>query len=52
MTRKTNKVIFHKSSCITCKKSIAEIQRMNVDIQKRDFFKEPFSETELKKLLK
>lgn len=51
-TRKPDKVIFHKESCITCKKSISEIQRMNIDIQKRDFFKEPFSETELKKIIK
>ncbi len=25
---------------------------MNVDIEKRDFFKDPFSETELKKIIK
>ena len=25
---------------------------MNIDIQKRDFFKEPFSESELKKIIK
>lgn len=46
------KIIFHKESCITCKKSISEIQRMKIDIKKRDFFKEPFSETELKKVIK
>ncbi len=28
------------------------MERMNVDIEKRDFFKDPFSETELKKIIK
>jgi len=44
--------IFHKSTCITCKKTISEIERMGADIAKRDFFKEPFSEAELKKIIK
>ena len=44
--------IFHKPSCITCKKAISEVERMNADIEKRDFFKDPLSETELKKIVK
>jgi len=28
------------------------MERMNADIEKRDFFKDPFSETELKKIIK
>ena len=44
--------IFHKQSCITCKKTISEIERMKIDVEKRDFFKEPFSELELKKIIK
>lgn len=44
--------IFHKTTCITCKKAISEIKRMNADIESRDFFKEPFSETEFKKIIK
>ena len=44
--------IFHKTACITCKKTITEIERMNKDSEKRDFFKEPLSETELKKIIK
>ena len=44
--------VFHKTSCITCKKTIAEIERMNADVDKRDFFKDPFSETELEKIVK
>ena len=51
-SKKMEQIIYHKDSCITCKKSISEIQRMNIDIQKRDFFKEPFSKTELKKIIK
>jgi len=44
--------IYHKSTCITCKKAITTIERMNADIEKRDFFKDQFSETELKKIIK
>ena len=44
--------IYHKSTCITCKKTISEIERVNADIEKRDFFKDPFSEAELKKIVK
>jgi arsenate reductase len=44
--------VFHKHACITCKKTISEIERMGADIEKRDFFKEPFSEAELKKIIK
>jgi arsenate reductase len=44
--------IYHKATCITCKKAITMIERMNTDIEKRDFFKDPFSETELKKIIK
>ena len=44
--------VYHKSTCITCKKAITEIERMKTDIEKRDFFKDPFSEAELKKIIK
>ncbi len=44
--------IYHKSSCITCKKTISEMERMKIDIESRDFFKDPFTETELKKIIK
>jgi arsenate reductase len=44
--------IYHKPSCITCKKIISEAERMKSDIEKRDFFKDPFSEAELKKIIK
>ena len=44
--------IYHKSSCITCKKTITEMERMKIDIESRDFFKDPFTESELKKIIK
>ena len=44
--------VFHKSTCITCKKAITELERMKADLDKRDFFKDPFSEVELKKIIK
>jgi len=44
--------IYHKPTCITCKRAITEIERVNADIEKRDFFKDPFSETELTKIIK
>ncbi|MGY5143980.1 MAG: arsenate reductase family protein [Candidatus Nitrosopumilus sp. bin_32a] len=44
--------VYHKSTCITCKKIISGIERMKADIETRDFFKDPFTETELKKIIK
>ena len=43
--------MFHKTTCITCKKTIIEIERISKDIEKRDFFKDPLSEIELKKII-
>lgn len=44
--------IYHKSSCITCKKEISGIEKIKKDTKKRDFFKEPLSEAELTKIFK
>jgi len=44
--------ILHKTTCVTCKKTIKEIERMKLDVEKRDFFKDPLSEKELKKIIK
>ena len=44
--------IYHKSACITCKKTITEIEKIQKDIETRDFFKDPFSERELTKIIK
>lgn len=43
--------VYHKGTCITCKRTISELERMGVDLDARDFFKEPFTETELKKIM-
>jgi len=44
--------VYHKPSCVTCKNTIVEMERMITDVEKRDFFKEPFSESELRKIIK
>ena len=44
--------VYHKSTCITCKKAISSIERMKIDTEIRDFFKDPFTESELKKIIK
>ena len=44
--------VYHKSTCITCKKAISSIERMKMDVEARDFFKDPFTESELKKIIK
>ena len=44
--------VFHKSTCITCKKTITELDRMKQDVETRDFFKDPFSVGELAKIIK
>lgn len=41
--------VYYKPTCITCKRTISELNRLKKDIEKRDFFKEPFSESEIKK---
>ena len=44
--------IYYKPSCITCKKTLSELDRMKIDLEKRDFFKDLLSEAEIKKILK
>ncbi|NIP62501.1 MAG: arsenate reductase [Nitrosopumilaceae archaeon] len=44
--------VYYKPTCITCKRTISELDRLKKDVEKRDFFKEPFSESEIKKILK
>ena len=43
--------IYYKPSCITCKRTLSELERMKIDLDKRDFFKDSLSESELKKIL-
>ena len=44
--------IYYKPSCITCKKALSELERMKIDLDERDFFKDPLGEAEIKKILK
>ena len=44
--------IYYKPTCITCKKTLSELDRMKIDLEKRDFFKDPLTESEIKKILK
>ena len=45
--------IYHKPSCVTCKKSISAIREAGIkDVEVRDFFKDPFSEKELRQIIK
>lgn len=44
--------IYYKPTCITCKKTLSELDRMKIDLEKRDFFKDSLSEAEIKKILK
>ena len=45
-------IVFHKASCITCKRSISEIEETTKDLERRDFFRDPFTEAELKKIIR
>jgi len=44
--------IYFKPTCITCKKVLSELDRMKIDLEKRDFFVDMLSESEIKKILK
>ena len=44
--------IYYKPSCITCKRTLSELDRLKIDVEKRDFFKDKLSESEIKKILK
>ena len=43
--------IYHKSTCVTCRRALAELGRADPDLKERDFFKDPLSESELTKLV-
>lgn len=44
--------VYIKDSCITCRRVVTEMERLQVDMEKRDIFKEPLSESEIKKILR
>jgi len=43
--------VYHKSTCVTCKRTISELERAGADLDARDFFRDPFTEAELKKIM-
>ena len=45
-------VVYFKPSCITCKRVISELDRLNADLKQRDIFKESLSVSELNKIVK
>jgi len=44
--------IYFKPACITCKRALFELERMKIDLKKRDFFVDMLSEPEIKNILK
>lgn len=46
-----NGVLWMKSSCTTCRKAKAALAELGVDVEVRDYFKQPLEAAELKRLL-
>lgn len=43
--------IYLKPTCITCQRTLTEMERLKLDIQTRDIFRDKLSESEIKKLI-
>lgn len=43
--------VYLKPTCITCQRTISELERLKIDIKKRDIFKDKLSESEIKKII-
>jgi arsenate reductase len=43
--------VYVKPTCITCQRTLSELQRLKLDIQTRDIFKDKLSESEIKKII-
>ena len=43
--------VYYKSSCVTCRKVMSEMAKAGKDVEKRDIFREPLSEGELKRII-
>ena len=43
--------VYIKPTCITCRKTVSEMERLKMDIEKRDIFKDKLSEIEIKKII-
>ena len=49
--RKSLLKIYLKPTCITCQRTLSEMERLKLDIQTRDIFKDKLSESEIKKII-
>lgn len=43
--------VYLKPTCTTCKRTLSEMERLKLDIQTRDIFKDKLSEPEIKKII-
>ncbi|WKT58500.1 ArsC/Spx/MgsR family protein [Candidatus Nitrosotenuis chungbukensis] len=43
--------IYLKPTCITCRRAVTELDRLKLDVQKRDIFKDKLTESEIKKII-
>jgi arsenate reductase len=43
--------VYVKPTCITCQRTLSEMQRLKLDMQTRDIFKDKLSESEIKKII-
>ncbi|MBI5377795.1 MAG: arsenate reductase [Thaumarchaeota archaeon] len=43
--------VYLKPTCITCQRTLSEMERLKLDIQTRDIFKDKLSEPEIKKII-
>lgn len=43
--------VYHRKSCITCKRTISEMERLKLDIEKRNIYDDPLIESEIRKIL-
>ena len=44
--------VYLKPTCITCQRILSEMERLKLDIQTRDIFKDKLSESEIKKVIR
>lgn len=44
--------VYVKSSCVSCRRTLTEMERLKIDVEERDIFKDRLSESEIKKIVK
>ena len=44
--------IYIKPTCVTCKRTISDLEKQDIKLDKRDMFKDMLSESEIKEILK